>query len=299
MKERTNELFGFIFFCIFGDRRNPANEIASLLGKRPVRVSPQKARVARALIKGAEMTPCSDKGLLQDLLEWATVESMSMGSHQRTMCPLDKESGHQSDGVWIVPRRGSGEEPPRASEALRGSGRWGANDSGGDYAALMRLLLQWEEDGSSDWTRLGRVLGLDPLRHLEVAKTKWAIQVPGTPGYLSGRLDDWSIIQSHISSRGSYLLPEENPLPEEGGEEVVLSFEQKLKKGTIFEVSSSDGLQRLTEDAPDDCPENIREWLGFNPPVEGIFFSRNLREDQILIEMKIDEDWYKMEDKAE
>jgi hypothetical protein len=92
--------------------------------------SPNMANQASALLKGelpkkwaAEFIlrlgePLLD-GTIQEVEEWAVVESLNTGSHQRARLP-----------EWI-------------SRCLEGSGRWHALDQGGWYRLLLLSTLRW------------------------------------------------------------------------------------------------------------------------------------------------------------
>lgn len=154
-------LDGFEIFLLAGSG-NPANVLAAL-ATRPALRTPETAREACSrpwavlFLSGccrqpdalSEYTPAPHRGAaapiyggpsgLSDLLSWAAVESLNVGSIQRAK--LD----------------------PDVRNALLGSGRWLAGDRGGWAALLRDSSLAWSryEDRQREFTLASRMLRLD------------------------------------------------------------------------------------------------------------------------------------------
>lgn len=133
---------GFNLFLICGG--NPANDLAECQGLRGVDALRNLDLPAWRLEILSQVQKNLGTFKIAHLIEWAVIENLNEGSHQRAQCPL----------------------------TLRGSGRWFANDQGGRYRQLMDVLLRWDaltDDARAKFARAEKLfdLGYIPEDDLE------------------------------------------------------------------------------------------------------------------------------------
>ena len=115
-----------------------------LAGQNPANIVPLHLGDVSIFKLGLALAHSSASADALELLPvWAEIESMNMGSHQRLDCPL----------------------------TLYGSGRWGAQDQGGHYSALLSLLAGgFQTIEFSEVTR--KFIGLDTQGVVDALLTK-------------------------------------------------------------------------------------------------------------------------------
>jgi len=123
------------------DSPNPANQASALL-----RGELTKKWAAEFILR--LRAPLLD-GTIQEIEEWAVVESLNTGSHQRARLP------------------------ERISRCLEGSGRWLALDGGGWYRLLRLSTLRWIGLSEGQKRSLAYLSGLYLRSDLKRSFLKW------------------------------------------------------------------------------------------------------------------------------